>query len=65
MLEWIQNRIRILRSENVVDLYSNTNPFSHVEDIHRTKRELYENIRKNSKQYALKLSAYRQKKNKL
>ena len=34
MLEWIQNRIRILRSENVVDLYSNINPFKHVEDVH-------------------------------
>ena len=63
MLEWIQNRIRILRSENVVDLYSNINPFKHIEDVHILDQNIYAKEQKNSKSSAIKQTTYRQEKN--
>ena len=63
MLEWIQNRIRILRSENVIDLYSNINPFKHVEDVHILDQNIYAKEQKNSKSSAIKQTTYRQEKN--
>ena len=63
MLEWIQNRIRILRSENVVDLYSNINPFKHVEDVHILDQNIYAKDEKNSKSSGIEQTTYRQEKN--
>ena len=63
MLEWIQNRIRILRSENVIDLYSNINPFKHVEDVHILDQNIYAKEQKNSKSSGIKQTTYRQEKN--
>ena len=63
MLEWIQNRIRILRSENVIDLYSNINPFKHVEDVHVLDQNIYAKAEKNSKSSGIKQTTSRQEKN--
>jgi|TARA_Y100000289_G_scaffold34322_1_gene33900 hypothetical protein len=63
MLEWIQNRIRILRSENVIDLYSNINPFKHVEDVHVLDQNIYAKVEKNSKSSGIKQTTSRQEKN--
>ena len=63
MLEWIQNRIRILRSENVIDLYSNINPFKHVEDVHILDQNIYAKDEKNIKSSGIEQTTYRQEKN--
>ena len=63
MLEWIQNRIRILRSENVIDLYSNINPFKHVEDVHILDQNIYAKDEKNIESSGIKQTTYRQEKN--
>ena len=63
MLEWIQKRIRILRSENVIDLYSNINPFKHVEDVHILDQNIYAKEKKNSKSSGIKQTTSRQEKN--
>ena len=63
MLEWIQNRIRILRSENVVDLYSNINPFRHIEDVHILDQNIYAKDEKNIKSSGIEQTTSRQEKN--
>ena len=63
MLEWIQNRIRILRSENVIDLYSNINPFKHVEDVHILDQNVYAKDEKNIESSGIEQTTYRQEKN--
>ena len=63
MLEWIQNRIRILRSENVVDLYSNINPFKHVEDVHILDQNIYAKDEKNIESSGIEQTTSRQEKN--
>ena len=63
MLEWIQNRIRILRSENVVDLYSNINPFRHIEDVHILDQNIYAKDEKNIESSGIEQTTYRQEKN--
>tara|TARA_R100000030_G_C3196834_1_gene109824 strand:+ start:99 stop:296 length:198 start_codon:yes stop_codon:yes gene_type:complete len=63
MLEWIQNRIRILRSENVIDLYSNINPFKHVEDVHVLDQNIYAKDEKNIESSGIKQTTSRQEKN--
>ena len=63
MLEWIQNRIRILRSENVVDLYSNINPFKHIEDVHILDQNIYAKDEKNIESSGIEQTTYRQEKN--
>ena len=63
MLEWIQNRIRILRSENVVDLYSNINPFKHVEDVHVLDQNIYAKDEKNIESSGIEQTTSRQEKN--
>ena len=63
MLEWIQNRIRILRSENVIDLYSNINPFKHVEDVHILDQNIYAKDEKNIESSGIEQTTYRQEKN--
>tara|TARA_Y100001938_G_C7786403_1_gene280396 strand:- start:30 stop:227 length:198 start_codon:yes stop_codon:yes gene_type:complete len=63
MLEWIQNRIRILRSENVVDLYSNINPFKHIEDVHILDQNVYAKDEKNIESSGIEQTTSRQEKN--
>tara|TARA_R100000734_G_C3233216_1_gene40462 strand:- start:26 stop:223 length:198 start_codon:yes stop_codon:yes gene_type:complete len=63
MLEWIQNRIRILRSENVIDLYSNINPFKHVEDVHILDQNIYAKDEKNIESSGIEQTTSRQEKN--
>ncbi len=63
MLEWIQNRIRILRSENVVDLYSNINPFRHIEDVHILDQNIYAKDEKNIESSGIEQTTSRQEKN--
>ena len=63
MLDWIQNRIRILRSENVIDLYSNINPFKHVEDVHILDQNIYAKDEKNIESSGIEQTTYRQEKN--
>ena len=63
MLEWIQNRIRILRSENVIDLYSNINPFKHVEDVHILDQNVYAKDEKNIESSGIEQTTSRQEKN--
>tara|TARA_Y100001937_G_scaffold105521_1_gene146442 strand:- start:89 stop:286 length:198 start_codon:yes stop_codon:yes gene_type:complete len=63
MLEWIQNRIRILRSENVVDLYSNINPFKHIEDVHILDQNIYAKDEKNIESSGIEQTTSRQEKN--
>ena len=63
MLDWIQNRIRILRSENVIDLYSNINPFKHVEDVHILDQNVYAKDEKNIESSGIEQTTYRQEKN--
>jgi len=63
MLEWIQNRIRILRSENVVDLYSNINPFKHIEYVHILDQNIYAKDEKNIESSGIEQTTSRQEKN--
>ena len=63
MLDWIQNRIRILRSENVIDLYSNINPFKHVEDVHILDQNIYAKDEKNIESSGIEQTTSRQEKN--
>ena len=63
MLDWIQNRIRILRSENVVDLYSNINPFKHIEDVHILDQNIYAKDEKNIESSGIEQTTSRQEKN--
>ncbi len=63
MLEWIQNRIRILRSENVIDLYSNINPFRHIEDVHILDQNIYAKDEKNIESSGIEQTTSRQEKN--
>ena len=63
MLEWIQNRIRILRSENVFDLYGNINPFKHVEDVHILDQNIYAKDEKNIESSGIEQTTSRQEKN--
>ena len=57
------NRIRILRSENVVDLYSDINPFKHIEDVHILDQNIYAKDEKNSKSSSIEQTTLRQEKN--
>ena len=63
MLDWMLNRIRILRSENVVDLYSDINPFKHIEDVHILDQNIYAKDEKNSKSSSIEQTTLRQEKN--
>ena len=63
MLEWIQNRIRILRSENIVDLYSKIQSKS-LQDLQDVSKVVnYAKRGKNIDLSGIKQTTYRQKKN--
>lgn len=63
MLEWIQNRIRILRSENIVDLYSKIQSKS-LQDLQDVSKVVnYAKSGKNIDLSGIKQTTYRQKKN--
>jgi len=63
MLEWIQNRIRILRSENIVDLYSKIQSKS-LQDLQEPSKVVnYAKSGKNIDLSGIKQTTYRQKKN--
>ena len=63
MKDWIQNRIRILRSENIVDLYSKIQSKS-LQDLQDVSKVVnYAKVEKNSKSSGIKQTTYRQEKN--
>ena len=63
MKDWIQNRIRILRSENIVDLYSKIQSKS-LQDLQEPVKSVnYAKSGKNIDLSGIKQTTYRQKKN--